>query len=293
MSPENGISEKEPFDFPGALLSLLGLSMLLYGFNMGKELGWGSIQIMLLFASSIVLLSLFIIREKRCKAPLLDLALFKNHTFSLALCATFMAYLLISGNAFILPFYLKTTKGLNSQQIGMVLLAYSLIYVFMSSYAGKLSDRMSPVILCMAAMFSAAVNTFVFSYTLQFQGLLFVLTFLIWMAFSFVFFFSPNNNQVMGCAPQDRHGVASGIFNTTTNLSMVFGVAVFEAVFSQFSQDVPAAKAVLEPAMQMAMQQRGFRAVYIVGGLVCVAALIFSFMVRKGSKQHPVEPRGF
>jgi EmrB/QacA subfamily drug resistance transporter len=293
-SIENGIREKEPFDFPGALLSLFGLSMLLYGFNMGKELGWGSLQIILLFASSIVLLSLFIIREKRCKAPLLDFALFKNHAFSFALCATFMAYLLISGNAFILPFYLKTLKGLNSQQIGLALLAYSLVYVFMSSYAGRLSDRVSPVTLCMAAMFSAAVNTFVFSYTLQFQGLLFVLTFLIWMAFSFVFFFSPNNNQVMGCAPQDRQGVASGIFNTTANLSMVFGVAVFETIFSEFAQDVSAANADLKPSIQIAMQQIGFRAVYIVGGIVCVAALVFSLLVRKGSsKQHHVKTHGF
>ncbi|RPI79883.1 MAG: DHA2 family efflux MFS transporter permease subunit [Desulfobacteraceae bacterium] len=269
--------EKERFDLWGAVLSFGGLSILLYGFNMGKEWGWGSPAIMLCFVSAAVLLVLFILREKTFSAPLLDLTLFKNVTFRLALCATFMAYLLISGNAFIMPFYLKTTQGLNSQQIGLVLLVYSLIYVFMSSYAGRLADKVSPIKLCTVAMLSATVNTFLFAYTLRFTGLGFSLMYLIWMAFSFVFFFSPNNKQVMGCAPQDRHGVASGVFNTTTNLSMVFGVALFEAVFSQFSGGV-ALKAG-SPAQQTPLL-KGFNAAYVLGGLVCAGALVFSLLIK-------------
>lgn len=272
-----GIPEKETFDFIGALLSFLGLSLLLYGFNTAKRFGWDSIQIVSCFAGSFVILSLFILREKKCKAPLLDLSLFKNPAFSLALCATFMAYIFITGNAFILPFYLKTTKGLSPQQIGLVLFVYSLIYVLMSSRAGRLSDRVSPVTLCTVAMLSAAVNTFVFAYTLQLNGLLFVLIFLIWMAFSFVFFFSPNNNLVMSCAPPERHGIASGTFNTISNLGMVCGVAIFEAIFSYYSGGgVPAKTVALDAASIQEPLQHGFQAVYLLGGAVCTGALVFS-----------------
>ena len=276
--------EKEKFDFLGALLSFLGLSTLLYGFNMGKEMGWGSPVIIFCFVFSFALFFLLILRENRISTPLLDLTLFKNIKFTFALCATFMSYLLISGNAFILPFYLKTTKGLNPQQIGTVLLVYSIIYVVMSSRAGKLADKVSPVVLCTIAMLSAAINTFVFSYFLRFEGLLFVLVFLVWMAFSFVFFFSPNNKQVMGFAPQNRHGVASGLFNTTTNLSMVFGVALFEVVFSQFSGNVSLKTSGLQSSgIQQVALLKGFHAAYVLGGLVCVGALIFSLLV-KGRK---------
>lgn len=278
-----GIHKKERFDLLGALLSFFGFSVLLYGFNMGKEFGWASPAIILCFAVSAMLLFLLILREKKFSAPLLDLAIFKNAGFTLALCATFMAYLLISGNAFIMPFYLKMTKGLNSQQIGMVLLVYSLIYVFMSSYAGRLSDRMDPVRLCTIAMFFAAVNTFVFSYTLYFQGLLFSLVFLVWMALSlvFFFFFSPNNKQVMSYAPSNMHGVASGVFNTATNLSMVIGVAIFEAVFSHFSGGISTKGIALEPSgiQQMALL-KGFSAAYVLGGLACIGAFIFSLLIR-------------
>lgn len=279
---ETEIPEKEAFDFIGALLSLLGLSLLLYGFNTAKRFGWDSIQLIYCFAGSFVILSLFILRQKKYKAPLLDLSLFKNPAFSLALCATFMAYIFVTGNAFIMPFYLKMTKGLNSQQIGMVLFVYSLIYIFMSSRAGRLSDRVSPVILCTVAMLSAGINTFIFAYTLQFRGLLFVMVFLIWMAFSFVFFFSPNNNRVMSCATPDRHGIASGTFNTISNLGMVFGVAIFEAIFSFYSGGIPATSETA--SVQKALQQ-GFQAVYLFGGAVCIGALVFSVLAK--SKKSP------
>ncbi len=273
--------EGEKFDLAGALLSFFGLATLLYGFNGGKEMGWGSPVITCSFIVSFVLLSLLILRESRIESPLLDLSLFKNITFTFALGGTFMSYLLISGNAFILPFYLRTIKGLNPQEIGLVLLVYSSIYVAMSSRAGKLADKTNPALLCSIAMLSASLNTFIFSYTLQLKGLASVLVFLVWMAFSFVFFFSPNNKQVMGCAPQSRHGVASGMFNTTTNLSMVFGVALFEVIFSQFSGNASAkmSGAASSPGQQMALL-KGFQAVYVCGGIVCVAALVFSFLVK-------------
>ena len=282
---ETGIPEKEAFDFIGALLSLLGLSLLLYGFNTAKQFGWNSIQFTSCFAGSFVFLFLFVLRQRKYKAPLLDLSLFKNPAFTLALCATFMAYIFVTGNAFIMPFYLKMTKGLNSQQIGMVLFVYSLIYIIMSSHAGRLSDRVSPVTLCSVAMLSAGINTFIFAYTLQFSGLLFVLIFLLWMAFSFVFFFSPNNNRVMRCAPPDRHGIASGTFNTISNLGMVFGVAIFEAVFSFYSGGIPAKTIDSESASIQGSLQHGFQAVYLLGGAVCIGALVFSLLAK--SKRIP------
>ena len=50
--PQTKTSELERFDFLGAVLSFLGLAILLRAFNMGKELGWGSPTIILSFFSS-------------------------------------------------------------------------------------------------------------------------------------------------------------------------------------------------------------------------------------------------
>jgi MFS family permease len=168
----------------------------------------------------------------------------------------------------------------------MVLLVYSIIYVLISPYAGRLSDKIKPSTLCIIAMLSATINAFVFSFSLQFQGFLFVFIFLIWLALSYVLFFSPNNNQVMSLAPKNKHGVASGLFNTTTNLSYVFGIAIFETVFSHAIPGISSAKAsLLNANIPHEVLLKGFQATYILGGLACLVAFGFSLMVRQQYKK--------
>ena len=114
--------QKESFDIPGAVFSFIGLVALFYAMNTGRKLGWTSPVILFSIAVAIVFLLAFIVREKRCSAPLLNLSFFRNPAFTFALLATFTAFMLITGNAFLLPFYLQVLKGLSAPQTGMVLI---------------------------------------------------------------------------------------------------------------------------------------------------------------------------
>ncbi len=288
MIPEDGPREvtgengKKSFDIPGATLSFLGLLILLFALNTGEELGWISPRVGLTFLVAAVLLGLFIRREKTCKDPLLDLKFFTNLRFTLTIIATFMAYILITGNAFLLPFYLEFVKGLDTKQTGMVLLTYSLIYVFFSSSAGRLADRVSPRTLCCIAMSSGALCSLTFAFTLGCGGLWPAFLFLIWLGFSYVLFFSPNNKQVMMFAVAGKQGSASGVFNTVMNLGMVIGVALFETVFSAGLPGKAAAKSLssVPPGLLLG----GFRNAYVLGGLVCAVALVCSLLVKQQKK---------
>jgi EmrB/QacA subfamily drug resistance transporter len=270
---------KRSFDIPGAVLSFSGLLVLLYALNVGRKLGWTSPQVGITFLTAAVLLALFIRREKTCKDPLLDLAFFTNMRFTLTIVATFMAYIMITGNAFLLPFYLEFVKGLNTKQTGLVLLTYSLIYVFLSSPAGRLADRVAPRALCSIAMLSVTFCALTFAFTLNMGGLVPVFVFLVWLGLSYVFFFSPNNKQVMMFALEGKQGSASGVFNTVMNLGMVIGVALFEVVFSQSLPAKAAAESM--SAIPVDFLLGGFRNAYLLGGLVCALALFCSLMVRQ------------
>lgn len=276
--------QKELFDTPGAIFSFVGLVALLFAMNMGKKLGWASPVILLSIAAAVVFLSAFIIREKRCPAPLLELSFFRNPAFTFALLATFTAFMLIAGNAFLLPFYLQIIKGLSVAQTGMVLLTYSLVYVFLSSPAGRLADKVNPTSLCTIAMISAAVCTFTFSWTLPLQGLAPAFGFLVWLGLSYVIFFSPNNTQVMRLAPPGSQGVASGLFNTVTNLGMVFGVGAFEVIFSASTPAIMRGIDAPVATLPREMLTGGFQNAYIFGGILCVAGMIFSLLTRRKRK---------
>ncbi len=275
------------FDFLGAVLSFAGLGLLLYGLNRGDTYGWLSPAIVGCLTGAFVLIVLFVFWEKRHKNPLLDVSLFLNLRYTFALIATFLAYMLISGNAFLMPFYLEVIKGLNAQTAGLILLVYSVIYVVLSPVAGKLSDRVSPALLCTIAMVSGTLCVFVFSFTLRQAGLTSVIVYLVWLALSFVLFFSPNNNQVMNYAPPDKKGVSSGLFSTTSNLGMVFGVTVIETVFAAaaYGPAAPSAKASLK-SLSTGPALNGFHHAYLAGALCCLLALVFSLLgkYRKGTR---------
>lgn len=271
--------KREPFDLVGALLSFAGLALLVWGINHVNERGWSPVIIGCL-ASASALIAVFIWHETRHPSPLLDMRLFSRPKYTFALIATFFAYMLISGNGMLLPFYLDIVKGLNAQETGMVLIAYSVIYVVLSPVAGRLSDKVNPALLCSIATLSATACVLTFSFSLYRSGYAPVFVYLIWLALSFVFFFSPNNNQVMTYAPADKRGVSSGLFNTMNNLGMTFGVAVIESIFAA---GVSGGSTSVH-ALTVSAVLPGFHYAYLTGGLCCLVAFVFSVLGKSGRK---------
>lgn len=271
----NGL-KKAGFDMFGAALSFAGLALLIYGLNMGRAFGWTSQRILGSFIASFFLLAAFFIREVRCKEPLLDLGLFRNFHFNAAVASTLFAYMLLAGNSFLLPFYLEIGKGLKTAAAGFVIMIYSIVYMAVGPFAGRISDRVQPSLLCVFAMFSASLCSLVFAFTLAAPGLFPVIVFLVWSALSFGFFISPNNNQVMSLAPDERQGTASGVFNTINSLGLALGVCLFEMLMSgSLPTDGP--PLLSGPAVQEA-SLAGFKDAYIFGGIVCAVALFFSLL---------------
>jgi len=273
------------FDIPGTALSFLGLSFLLYALNMGDELGWTSRTIILVFSSSFVLLAAFLFWEKICSNPLFDFDLFRNRKFVYANLGAFFAYMLLAGNAFLMPFYLEIGKGLSTVQAGFVIMINSVVVLIGGPVAGRMSDRIAPSILCSIAMMSAALSAFAFSYFLAAPGLWWAILFLLWAALSFAMFIPPNNNQIMKQAPSEKKGIASGVFNTVNTLGMVLGVCLLETIFSSraaFHGNPSSGSDILREAGQGAMLFTGFRDAYAFGGLLCIAALFFSWLVKHG-----------
>jgi MFS family permease len=140
-----------------------------------------------------------------------------------------------NGSNFVLPFYLIYALGISSEKAGLVLMAFPVINMIIGPIAGKASDKkISSRSLCIIGASISLIATIIFQFTMNFQGLLPVITFLFITGFSLGLFLPPNNNQIMSAAPKDSPGMASGILRTLTNLGSVIGVAIFEILFSLF-----------------------------------------------------------
>jgi EmrB/QacA subfamily drug resistance transporter len=262
------------FDLPGALLSFTGVLLLILTLNRGRELGWGSHPVIAGFAGSALLAALFVVRESRVENPLIDPALFASRNFTRAAVGAGLAFLVLAGSNFLLPFYLQRLKGMPPQDAGFVLLLYSVAYLAVSPLAGRAADRIAPARLCFLGTLSAAAACGFFSLSLSCGGLAPVALFLVWLGASYGLFFSPNTTLVMNAAPPDGQGVASGVFSVISRLSIVLGVSLFETLFSQFAPEAGsgAAAGTVSPSAL----QAGFRAAYILGAGLCLAASLFS-----------------
>ncbi|MEY3388656.1 MAG: hypothetical protein RLZ74_262, partial [Actinomycetota bacterium] len=71
-------------DFPGLVLSIAAVGLLVYTVIEGPHRGWTSTQTIVSFAATIALFALFIKRERSTDEPLLDVRVFRNARLSAA-----------------------------------------------------------------------------------------------------------------------------------------------------------------------------------------------------------------
>ncbi|MCQ1474165.1 DHA2 family efflux MFS transporter permease subunit [Staphylococcus aureus] len=144
-------------DIPGIIFSTIGFGALLYGFSETGNKGWGSVEIETMFAIGIIFIILFVIRELRMKAPMLNLEVLKFPTFTLTTVINMVVMLSLYGGMILLPIYLQNLRGFSALDSGLLLLPGSLIMGLLGPFAGKLLDTIG---LKPLAIFGIAVMTY-------------------------------------------------------------------------------------------------------------------------------------
>lgn len=220
------------FDWRGALTFSLGLLTLMLGLNRGHIWGWSSFPTLLTLSAGIALLSVFVFTELRVPSPLLDLRLFKNVTFSGATLSAVLNYVCLYSIVFLLPFYFIEGRGWNAAQAGALLTAQPLMMATLAPLSGALSDRVGtrwPTAVGMAllslalfgyARLSAEASQLRIALNLALSGA------------GIGIFISPNTSALMGSAPRDRQGTASGVMATARNLGMTLGIGIAGALYN-------------------------------------------------------------
>jgi len=278
---EINISE---FDIPGTLLSLAGLSLLLYGINIGRSAGWTSKSVLLPIFASVIMIALFYLWEKKTRTPILDFSIFKDTRFSFATLSAFFGLAFLGGSSFMMPFYLELGQRLDSMTSGLVLMSFSVGYVFIAPVAGRLADRVQPSLLSTAGMVSLSFAALFFSQALGFKGLTYSLVYLVWLSISFAVFFSPNNSFVMSLPSEDKKGMASGCYTAVGVFGTALGVAVFETIFSLGMSQPGTISGIISKTPSAAVH--GCSLAFIAGTALAMLAALFSGLNINRGRHH-------
>jgi EmrB/QacA subfamily drug resistance transporter len=276
-----------PFDVPGAILCFLSLALLVGALNRGQQFGWDYPGIMGGFVLSAVLMTAFILWEKRCKDPLINMSLFKISSFAFGAFASLFAWSMFAGGNFILPFYLDSALGISSSATGALFLISSLLYIVVSPYMGKLSDRTGTRILCCFGMAAVVVIVFVFAFTLSSNTLLPVIMYLAVAGIGMGTFVPANNGLTLNTIPVANQGAAAAASRALMNLGMVLGVAIYQTLFSAVLPGSAVNTDLATSGVPITTMDTGFRNAFFAGAVMCMLALLMSILAKEDRVKQP------
>ncbi len=223
---------QEQFDWSGALIFMSGLVALLLGLNRGYKWGWTSPAIIGLIGFAFLLLFIFIRIERNKRAPMLDLSLFQNRSFSATISSAILNYICVYSIIFLLPFYLIDARGLTPAQAGLILIAQPIVMAVVAPISGILSDSIGSRIPGVVGMGLLACGLYLLSRLNLDTPIIIITLSLAVVGLGVGIFISPNSSALMGSAPSNRQGIASGVLATARNVGMVLGVGLAGAIFT-------------------------------------------------------------
>ncbi|MGH7535417.1 MAG: MFS transporter, partial [Gemmatimonadales bacterium] len=122
LVPTSKNPNAEQLDPVGAVLSMVGLSGVLYGIIEGPTHGWAAPATLGAILSGLAVLIVFGFWELRTEHPMLDLRFFKNPTFSSATAAINLVFFAMFGGFFLLTQYLQLVLGYGTLEAGVRML---------------------------------------------------------------------------------------------------------------------------------------------------------------------------
>lgn len=227
-------SAPQELDITGSLLATLGLAGITYGFIQAPEFGFGDWRILASLSGGLLLAAAFIYVEVRSDHPIVPPRLFRSRTFSGTNLLTLFLYAALGGALFFLPLNLIQVQGYPEGIAGLTLLPFVLLLTLMSRWAGGLVDRIGARIPLTVGPIIAGLGAFLFALPGLTDGpQAFWSTFLppiLVMGLGMGITVAPLTTAVMGAAPEESAGTASGINNAVSRSASVLAVAILGAI---------------------------------------------------------------
>ncbi len=266
------------FDVAGAITVTSGLLLLVYAIVKSTDWGWASASTLGLIGIAAALLAAFVAIERRSKAPLVRLDLFRLRSLA---TANGVMLLVVSGMFamfFFSSLYLQNVLGYSALETGLAFLPVSVGIVIGSVLAQQLIGRLGTKAVLATGTSLAAIGLAVLALTTSVDGTyLQLLAAFIPLAVGMGLTFVPLTLVGTTNVASSDAGLASGVFNTSQQVGGALGLAVL----STFAND-RTADALASGASQSAALVDGFQIAFaIAAGLIAAAAVLTTVLLRR------------
>jgi EmrB/QacA subfamily drug resistance transporter len=229
---DSGERIRHRLDIPGMVTLGLGLFGILWAMTKLASQPLDSSMVGYLIGG-VVMLAVFVLIERRARAPMLPLSLFRVPTMAASLLASLFQGLASFAVLFLVLMYLQGPRGLSPIHASLLLVPGYVAGGFVGPWSGRLADRRSPVLPATVGLALQVVALLCYAQLTLTTPVWLIVVFSLINGIGSSFFFPGNSSAIMKAAPPAQFGIASGIMRTFANIGMVFSFAVAILVASR------------------------------------------------------------
>ena len=283
-----------PIDVPSVILSAFGFGGIVYGLSqIGGAASHGgataadaasastsTITLIVAFAVGVVALALFLRRQvilQRDDDALLDLRVFRDRNFSLAIGQMALLSMAFFGTITVIPLYMQRALEHTPLETGLAVLPGSLLMGLAGPIIGRIYDARGTRVLLVPGAVVAVAMLWVFALT-------FTATTPLWyiviaqtlLSLGLALSFTPLFTASLASLQPKFYSYGSAVVGTVQQVAGAAGIAVMITVMS-----AAAAAASETGASAAAAEAQGAHSAFLLSAIISVPLLIGAFLVKK------------
>ena len=220
----------KPLDLPGLSVLSVALFLVVFAVLRGNAVGWGSPTVLGCLAAGAALFVGFAAVERASRAPMLELSLFRNRTFT----GASIVIALLAGGTFgsfvYLSLFLLQVQGRSPIEAGLVLAPLAAVSFFVSALAGRLNERVPLRGAIVGGLLVAAAGQLLLAGVDRDASWLALLPGLVVVGAGIGLVNPLGTFAHLGVLPPAQGGLASALNNTSRQLGLAIGIAALGAL---------------------------------------------------------------
>jgi DHA2 family multidrug resistance protein-like MFS transporter len=216
-------------DLVSAAMSVTAVLAVIYGLKEIAQDGLGQVPALAIGAGLVVGV-MFVARQQRLADPMIDVGLFRLGAFNAALATNFLAIFVAVGYFLFVAQYLQLVVGLSPLQAGLWSLPSAFGFIFGSQFAPRVLGRVRPAHVISGGLGLSAVGLAVLAQVGVEGGLAALIVGSVVISLGLAPVFGLTTELIVGSAPPEQAGAASGISETGAELGGALGIAIMGSV---------------------------------------------------------------
>jgi EmrB/QacA subfamily drug resistance transporter len=275
------------YDIPGAVTVTGGLLALVYACTKAGLDGWTSSTTLGLFGVALVLLTSFVLIERRASHPLLPLRIILDRNRGGSFLSSLLVGTAMLGTFLSLTYYFQGTLHYSAMKSGLAFVPFSVGVITGATSASRLLPRFGPRFVIMTGLCLSAIGLGLFT-TLgihsTYVGLVLpaIVIVSVGMGLSFV---GMSSTSLLG-VKQDDAGVASALVNATQQMGGSLGAALINTIATGATATYLAIHGT-SAAAEKAGSIHGYTTAFTFSAILLASAAVVAFTLIRAPKETP------